>query len=299
MGAGRRSGQEALNNCSVGFCPVTLGLVQEDGDNITREKFEDPKAISQDQPCETMRLFGMPHLSWSDAHIGKLAPDFKTTAVVGGVFKDVKLSGYKGKYLVLFFYPLDFTFVCPTEIIAFSNQDEDFRKLGCERLRASVDSPFTHLAWINAPPQNEGHFGPLNIPLLADLTRRLSEGYSVLKTHEGIAYRGLFIIDDKDVLHEITALWLVQAIQYMEEPVLHEVCAPGWKPGSDTMKPSVDDSKEYFSKHNSAGQRIVSLYLYLGACAVCPSVLPPGCPVLTRERPDLPLQTPQSGTLEG
>uniref|UniRef100_A0A2K5BZ01 Peroxiredoxin-2 n=1 Tax=Aotus nancymaae TaxID=37293 RepID=A0A2K5BZ01_AOTNA len=238
--------------------------------------------------------------SWSDARIGKPAPDFKTTAMVDGAFKDVKLSGYKGKYLVLFFYPLDFTFVCPMEIIAFSNQAKDFCKLGCEML-----------SWINTQPQNEGGLGPLNIPLLADVTRRLSEGYSVLKTHEGTAYRGLVIIDGKDVLCEITvsdlpvgpsvdqALWLVQTIQYMEEPVLREVCPPGWRPGSDTMKPSVDDSKEYFSKHNSAGQRIVSLYPYLGACAVCPPVPPPGCPVLTQERPDLPLHTPQSGTLEG
>uniref|UniRef100_F7IDF0 Peroxiredoxin-2 n=1 Tax=Callithrix jacchus TaxID=9483 RepID=F7IDF0_CALJA len=122
-----------------------------------------------------------------NAHIGKPAPDFKATAVVDGAFKEVKLSDYKGKYVVLFFYPLDFTFVCPTEIIAFSNRAEDFRKLGCEVLGVSVDSQFTHLAWINTP-RKEGGLGPLNIPLLADVTRRLSEDYGVLKTDEGIAY---------------------------------------------------------------------------------------------------------------
>uniref|UniRef100_A0A2K5MSD5 Peroxiredoxin-2 n=1 Tax=Cercocebus atys TaxID=9531 RepID=A0A2K5MSD5_CERAT len=123
-----------------------------------------------------------------NAHVEKPAPDFKATAMVDGAFKEVKLSDYKGKYVVLFFYPLDFTFVCPTEIIAFSNHTEDFRKLGCEVLGVLVDSQFTHLAWINTP-QKEVGLGPLNIPLHADVTRHLSEDYGVLKTDEGIAYR--------------------------------------------------------------------------------------------------------------
>ncbi|CAD7685543.1 unnamed protein product [Nyctereutes procyonoides] len=193
------------------------------------------------------------------AHIGKPAPPFQATAVVDGAFKEVKLCDYKGKYLVLFFYPLDFTFVCPTEIIAFSEHAEDFRKLGCEVLGVSVDSQFTHLAWINTP-RKEGGLGPLNIPLVADVTRSLSEDYGVLKEDEGIAYRGLFIIDGKGVLRQITVndlpvgrsvdevLRLVQAFQYTDEH--GEVCPAGWKPGSDTIKPNVDDSKEYFSKHN-------------------------------------------------
>nr|KAF6402157.1 peroxiredoxin 2 [Rousettus aegyptiacus] len=208
-----------------------------------------------------------------NAHIGKPAPDFQATAVVDGAFKEVKLSDYRGKYVVLFFYPLDFTFVCPTEIIAFSEHAEDFRKLGCEVLGVSVDSQFTHLAWINTP-RKEGGLGPLNIPLLADITRSLSNDYGVLKKDEGIAYsgssqlltmnpdifRGLFIIDGKGVLRQITindlpvgrsvdeALRLVQAFQYTDEH--GEVCPAGWKPGSDTIKPNVEDSKEYFSKHN-------------------------------------------------
>uniref|UniRef100_A0A8W4FPY9 Peroxiredoxin-2 n=1 Tax=Sus scrofa TaxID=9823 RepID=A0A8W4FPY9_PIG len=164
-----------------------------------------------------------------------------------------------GKYLVLFFYPLDFTFVCPTEIIAFSDRAEEFHQLGCEVLGVSVDSQFTHLAWINTP-RKEGGLGPLKIPLLADVTRNLSLDYGVLKEDEGIAYRGLFIIDGKGVLRQITvndlpvgrsvdeALRLVQAFQYTDEH--GEVCPAGWKPGSDTIKPNVDDSKEYFSKHN-------------------------------------------------
>lgn len=123
-----------------------------------------------------------------NAHIGKPAPDFTATAVVDGAFKEIKLSDYRGKYVVLFFYPLDFTFVCPTEIIAFSDHAEDFRKLGCEVLGVSVDSQFTHLAWINTP-RKEGGLGPLNIPLLADVTKSLSQNYGVLKNDEGIAYR--------------------------------------------------------------------------------------------------------------
>ncbi|TKC39415.1 peroxiredoxin-2 [Monodon monoceros] len=194
-----------------------------------------------------------------NAHIGKPAPEFQATAVVDGAFKEVKLSDYKGKYLVLFFYPLDFTFVCPTEIIAFSERAEEFHKLDCDVLGVSVDSQFTHLAWINTP-RKEGGLGPLNIPLLADVTRSLSRDYGVLKEDEGIAYRGLFIIDGKGVLRQITindlpvgrsvdeALRLVQAFQYTDEH--GEVCPAGWMPGSDTIKPNVDDSKEYFSKHN-------------------------------------------------
>ncbi|XP_058293703.1 peroxiredoxin-2-like [Hylobates moloch] len=194
-----------------------------------------------------------------NACMGKPGPNFKATAMVNGAFKEMKLSDCKGKYVVLFFYPLDFTFVCPMEIIVFSSHAEDFRKLGCEVLGILVDSQFTHLAWINIP-RKEGGLGPLNIPLLANVTRRLSEDYGVLKTDECIAYCGFFIIDGKGVLRQITvndlpvgrsldeALQLVQTIQYTDEH--REVCPAGWKLGSDTIKPNVDDSKEYFSKQN-------------------------------------------------
>ncbi|KAF4011882.1 hypothetical protein G4228_004161 [Cervus hanglu yarkandensis] len=193
------------------------------------------------------------------AHLGKPPPKFQATAVVDGAFKEVSLSDYKGKYVVLFFYPLDFTFVCPTEIVAFSDRAAEFHKLNCEVLGVSVDSEFTHLAWINTP-RKEGGLGPLNIPLLADVTRKLSSDYGVLKEDEGVAYRGLFVIDGKGVLRQITvndlpvgrsvdeALRLVQAFQYTDEH--REVCPAGWTPGSDTIKPNVNDSKEYFSKYN-------------------------------------------------
>uniref|UniRef100_A0A674NNL5 Peroxiredoxin-2 n=1 Tax=Takifugu rubripes TaxID=31033 RepID=A0A674NNL5_TAKRU len=174
-------------------------------------------------------------------------------------FKDLKLSDYRGKYVVFFFYPLDFTFVCPTEIVAFSNRVEDFRNINCEVIGCSIDSHFTHLAWINTP-RKEGGLGEMKIPLVADLTKEISKDYGVLKEDDGIAYRGLFVIDDKGVLRQITindlpvgrsvdeTLRLVQAFQFTDKN--GEVCPAGWKPGSDTIIPDVEKSKTFFSKQN-------------------------------------------------
>jgi len=191
------------------------------------------------------------------AFIGKPAPDFKAAAVVDGEFKEVSLSDYKGKYVVLFFYPLDFTFVCPTEIIAFSDRSDEFRKIGCEILAASTDSQFSHYAWINTP-RKQGGLGEMKIPLIADTTHSISKDYGVLKEDQGIAFRGLFIIDVKGVLRQVTindlpvgrdvdeTLRLVQAFQYTDNH--GEVCPAGWKPGKDTIKPGLKESKEYFGK---------------------------------------------------
>ncbi|KAK6302833.1 peroxiredoxin-1-like isoform X2 [Coregonus clupeaformis] len=194
------------------------------------------------------------------ARIGHLAPDFKATAVMpDGQFKDISMSNYRGKYVVFFFYPLDFTFVCPTEIIAFSDAAEEFRKIGCEVIGASVDSHFCHLAWTNTP-RKQGGLGAMKIPLVADTLRSISTDYGVLKEDEGIAYRGLFIIDDKGVLRQITindlpvgrsideTLRLVQAFQFTDKH--GEVCPAGWKPGSDTIKPDIQKSKDFFSKQH-------------------------------------------------
>ncbi|KAG8013971.1 Peroxiredoxin [Nibea albiflora] len=163
------------------------------------------------------------------AQIGKLAPDFTAKAVMpGGQFGDLKLSDYRGKYVVFFFYPLDFTFVCPTEIIAFSDAAEEFRKIGCEVIAASVDSHFSHFAWTNTP-RKQGGLGSMKIPLVSDTRRTISTDYGVLKEDEGIAYRGLFIIDDKGILRQITindlpvgrsveeTLRLVQAFQFTDK----------------------------------------------------------------------------------
>ncbi|XP_063216277.1 peroxiredoxin 2-like [Bacillus rossius redtenbacheri] len=187
----------------------------------------------------------------------KPAPDFSGIAVVNGQFKDLKLSDYKGKYLVLFFYPLDFTFVCPTEIVAFSDRAEEFRKIGCELVAASCDSHFSHLAWINTP-RMQGGLGKMNIPLLADKSGRIARDYGVYHEETGVPFRGLYIIDDKQVLRQITmndlpvgrsvdeTLRLVQAFQYTDKH--GEVCPAGWKPGSKTIKPDPEGSLKFFKE---------------------------------------------------
>jgi len=186
------------------------------------------------------------------------APNFRGTAVVDGDFKEISLADYRGKYLVFFFYPLDFTFVCPTEIIAFSDRVEEFRSIGCEVVTCSTDSHFSHLAWINTP-RKQGGLGNMNIPLLADKNCDIAKRYGVYKEDEGIAFRGLFIIDDKGNLRQITindlpvgrsvdeTLRLVQAFQFTDKH--GEVCPAGWKPGKETMKPNPQESKSFFQKN--------------------------------------------------
>lgn len=188
--------------------------------------------------------------------IGKPAPDWSAQAVVGKAFKKVSLADYKGKYLILFFYPLDFTFVCPTEIIAFSERAAEFRAIGAEVVAASTDSQFSHLAWINTP-REKGGLGDMNIPILADTNHAIAKAYGVLKEDEGIAYRGLFIIDPAGTTRQITVndlpvgrdvdetLRLLQAFQYVDKH--GEVCPANWKPGKKTMKPDPQGSQEYFA----------------------------------------------------
>lgn len=195
----------------------------------------------------------------SQLALTKPAPEWSGTAVVNGDFKQISLSDYKGKYLVFFFYPLDFTFVCPTEIIAFSERVSEFQAINCEVVACSTDSHFSHLAWVNTP-RKQGGLGDMKIPLLADKTCEIARTYGVLKEDEGIAFRGLFIIDDKGNLRQITindlpvgrsvdeTLRLVQAFQFTDKH--GEVCPAGWKPGSDTMKADPKGSKEYFAKAN-------------------------------------------------
>lgn len=199
------------------------------------------------------------NLKMSQIAIGAPAPSFKGTAVVNGDFAEISLQDYKGKYLVFFFYPLDFTFVCPTEIIAFSDRVGEFRKIGCEVVAASTDSHFSHLAWVNTP-RKLGGLGDMKIPLLADKTCDIAKRYGVLKQDEGIAFRGLFIIDPKQNLRQITindlpvgrsvdeTLRLVQAFQFTDEH--GDVCPAGWKPGADSMKADPKKALDYFQKNN-------------------------------------------------
>jgi len=209
-------------------------------------------------PEESKLLKKQHSLQYSKALISRPAPAWEGTAVIGGKFQELKLSDYKGKYLVFFFYPLDFTFVCPTEIIAFSDRIDEFKKIGAEVVACSVDSQFTHLAWINTP-RKDGGLGPMQIPLLSDLSHSISKDYGVFLSEHGHTLRGLFIIDDKGVLRQITmndlpvgrsvdeTLRLVQAFQYTDKH--GEVCPAGWKPGADTIIPDPDDKLKYFVKH--------------------------------------------------
>jgi len=202
-------------------------------------------------------LFGLIFADNLVARIGKEAPDFEAESVVNGEFQKVKLSDYRGKYVVFFFYPLDFTFVCPTEIIAFSDRADEFRKIGAEVIGASVDSHFTHLAWIKTP-RKEGGLGKMNIPLVSDLTKDISRNYGVLLEDQGITLRGLFIIDPNGIVRQITindlpvgrdvdeTLRLVQAFQFVDKN--GEVCPAGWKPGKDTIIPNPKDKIKYFQK---------------------------------------------------
>lgn len=189
--------------------------------------------------------------------VGQLAPDFTATAVIEQEFKTIKLSDYLGKYVVLFFYPLDFTFVCPTEIIAFSDRYPQFQALNTEILGVSVDSEFAHLAWIQTE-RKQGGIGDINYPLVSDLKKEISLAYNVLETSAGVALRGLFIIDRNGIIQHITinnlsfgrsvdeTLRVLKAIQYVQSHD-NEVCPVGWQEGDKTMNPDPEQSKLYFS----------------------------------------------------
>jgi peroxiredoxin (alkyl hydroperoxide reductase subunit C) len=168
------------------------------------------------------------------------------------------LSDLKGKYVVLFFYPLDFTFVCPTEIIEFNRKLGQFKELGAEVVGVSVDSQFSHLAWKNTPV-NEGGIGDVQYPLVSDLTKKISVDYGVLFDGAGVAFRGTFLIDrEGKVRHAVVndlplgrniddALRMVEALQHFEQH--GEVCPANWNKGADAMTPTADGVASYLSKH--------------------------------------------------
>ncbi|KAF2880029.1 hypothetical protein ILUMI_26150 [Ignelater luminosus] len=199
------------------------------------------------------------YLSDNPPRVQNPAPNFRGTAVIGENFKEISLSDYKGKYLVLVFYPLDFTFVCPTELIAYDKRYEDFQKLNTEVIGISVDSHYTHLAWTNTN-RTEGGLGKLRYPLLSDLNKCIARDYNVLLEKEGIALRGLFIIDPKGIIRQMSindlpigrsvdeTLRLIEALKFVEEH--GEVCPANWKQGDKTIKPDPKGSKEYFQSAN-------------------------------------------------
>lgn len=211
--------------------------------------------------------------------VGKPAPDFSATAVVdGGEFvEDFTLSQFRGeKYVVLFFYPLDFTFVCPTEILAFQERIADFEAKNVQVIGASIDSHFSHWAWLNTPKENGGIHG-VKYPIVSDLDKTISANYDVLAgsyeyayeedeetprlVFKGnpVAYRGLFLIDKEGVVrHQLVndlplgrsvdeALRMVSALQYFEEK--GEVCPANWDEGKDAMQASHDGVASYLAAH--------------------------------------------------
>ena len=188
--------------------------------------------------------------------VGKEAPDFNATAVVNGDFKEnFKLSDHRGKYVLLFFYPLDFTFVCPTELHAFQSKVEDFKKLNCEVIGCSIDSQFSHHAWLNTKKEDGGIEG-VNYPLVADINKTIARDYDVLIPQDGIALRGAFLIDKNGIVRHQTVndlplgrnvsefLRLLEALQFTEEH--GEVCPANWKKGEKGMKPDQSGLKSYF-----------------------------------------------------
>ncbi|MBD3402082.1 redoxin domain-containing protein [candidate division GN15 bacterium] len=192
--------------------------------------------------------------------VTKPAPDFTAQAVMpDDTFQEITLSDYKGKYVVLFFYPLDFTFVCPSEIIAFDKRLDEFRKKNCEVIGASVDSHYTHWAWKNTP-RKEGGIGNIQYPLVADLTKNISRDYGVLINDE-VALRGLFLLDrDGIIRHAVVndlplgrsvdeALRVLNALQYTEEH--GEVCPADWHEGEEAMKPDAEGVATYLAKHGA------------------------------------------------
>uniref|UniRef100_A0A0R4J495 thioredoxin-dependent peroxiredoxin n=1 Tax=Glycine max TaxID=3847 RepID=A0A0R4J495_SOYBN len=161
-------------------------------------------SLSLTRPSHTRRSFVVKASSSELPLVGNTAPDFEAEAVFDQEFINVKLSDYIGKkYVVLFFYPLDFTFVCPTEITAFSDRHAEFEALNTEILGVSVDSVFSHLAWIQTD-RKSGGLGDLNYPLISDVTKSISKSYGVLIPDQGIALRGLFIIDKEGVIQHST-----------------------------------------------------------------------------------------------
>lgn len=191
--------------------------------------------------------------------VSKTAPEFAANAVFGNnEIKELKLSDYKGKYVVLFFYPLDFTFVCPSELIAFDHRLEEFKKRNVEVIGCSIDSQFTHLAWKNTPV-DKGGIGQVKYPMVADVKHAICQAFDVELAAGGVALRASFLIDKSGVVqHQVVnnlplgrdideMLRMVDALQFTEEH--GEVCPAGWKKGKAGMGASPSGVAKYLAEH--------------------------------------------------
>ncbi|NDY41945.1 peroxiredoxin [Dissulfurirhabdus thermomarina] len=193
-----------------------------------------------------------------DTIVTRPAPDFTAKAVMpGGTIEDLSLSAYRGRYVVLFFYPLDFTFVCPSEIIAFDRRLAEFQERNCDVIGVSVDSEYTHFAWRNTPVE-QGGIGAIRYPLVSDLKKEISRAYGVLHD-EAVALRGLFLIDREGVVrHALVndlpigrsvdeALRVLDALQFHEAH--GDVCPADWHKGEEAMKPTAEGVAAYLARH--------------------------------------------------
>jgi peroxiredoxin (alkyl hydroperoxide reductase subunit C) len=194
--------------------------------------------------------------------IQKPAPDFSADAVLpNGDFKEITLSSFRDKkYVALFFYPLDFTFVCPTEIISFSNRMRKFAELDTQVIGVSVDSKFSHFAWRNTPI-NQGGIGPIEFPLVSDLTKEISRDYGVL-LNDAVALRGTFIIDKAGIIRHATlndlplgrdvdeTLRVIEALQHTENH--GEVCPAGWTKDKEGMRPNAGGVAAYLASNHAS-----------------------------------------------
>ncbi|MDY0384165.1 peroxiredoxin [Trichlorobacter sp.] len=192
--------------------------------------------------------------------ITKPAPDFTAEAVMpDNSFAPLSLSSYQGKYVYLLFYPLDFTFVCPSEILAFNKKLDEFKKRNCEVLTVSIDSKFTHLAWKNTKLE-DGGIGNVQFPMVEDLTKQISRDYGIL-LGDKVALRGLFLIDPKGVVRHCVindlplgrsvdeALRMLDALQFTDTH--GEVCPANWQQGDEAMKPTAEGVASYLAKHGN------------------------------------------------
>ena len=190
--------------------------------------------------------------------VAKTAPDFTAPAVMpdGTIQEDFKLSDYRGKYVVLFFWPLDFTFVCPTEIIAHDHRIEQFKGRNVEVIGVSIDSQLTHFAWRNTPVEGGG-IGPIQFPMVADVKHEITRSYGVEHPEAGVALRASFLIDQNGIVqHQVVnnlplgrnvdeMLRTIDAFQFTED--YGEVCPAGWQKGDTGMKPTTDGVASYLS----------------------------------------------------
>jgi peroxiredoxin (alkyl hydroperoxide reductase subunit C) len=192
--------------------------------------------------------------------VAKPAPDFELEGYSNGSFGKYKLSDYTGKWVILLFYPLDFTFVCPTEVLNFSDSADELAKLNCQIFGISVDSKYVHKAWVDTKREEGGLGGSLKYPLLSDINKQTARDYGILMEEEGVALRGLFLINPDGIVMHTTinnlsvgrsvneAKRVLKAFQFV---TTHEgqVCPADWEEGEDTMAAESEEMKKYLSTH--------------------------------------------------